>query len=503
VARKAETYREKRSFDATPEPEPAVDGNVDPTKAVPGESFLIHQHHARRLHFDLRLEMFNGDVPVLVSWAIPNNLPLHKDKRHLAVHVEDHPFEYRSFSGTIPEGQYGAGEMRMFDHGTYSVLEQEKAKLTIRLEGERMRGVWHLVQTSRNEDGPDEWLAFLRKNERPEPEPLPPLEPMMATLVRDPFDKDGWIFEPKWDGVRALATCGVEETMLLSRNKNDMTHTYPEMAKLHERIVAIDAVIDGEIVAMEGGRPSFEKLQSRINLQNPRDIERAMTKIPVSFIAFDLLYVDGRSLIEEPIEKRKEILEEILVVSDKIQVSPYMEHDGVSLFEAAKARNLEGIVAKKLGCPYRPGRRGREWLKVKTIHDADVVVGGWTKGEGSRSSTFGALLVGAYESNGDLRFIGSVGTGFSDKTLRELLPQLNELTTDECPFAIDPRKMPSGSFGKPVRDPRWVKPELVGVVEFRELTASGRLRAPSFKGLRNDKDPDVCLFEDLAPKPVA
>ncbi|MEA2447371.1 MAG: bifunctional non-ous end joining protein LigD, partial [Actinomycetota bacterium] len=496
MARKSETYREKRSFDITPEPEPAVDGNVDPTKARAGKSFLIHQHHARRLHFDLRLEMFNGDVPVLVSWAIPNNLPLHKDRRHLAVHVEDHPFEYGSFSGTIPAGQYGAGEVRIFDHGTYEVLEQETAKLTIRLLGERMKGVWHLVQTSRNEDGPDEWLAMLRKDERPEPEALPPLAPMMATLVRDPFDKDGWIFEPKWDGVRTLATCGIEETLLLSRNAKDMTATYPEMARLHERIVAIDAVVDGEIVAMEGGRPSFEKLQSRINLQNPRDIERAMTKIPITFIAFDVLYVDGRSLINEPIETRKEILEEIVVVSDRVQVSPYIERDGVSLFEAAEARNLEGIVAKKLGCPYRPGRRGREWLKVKAIQDADVVVGGWTKGEGSRSTTFGALLVGAYEADGSLRFIGSVGTGFTEKTLGELLPQLQELTTDGCPFAVDPRKMPSGSFGKPVRDPRWVRPELVAVVEFRELTSAGRLRAPSFKGLRTDKDPDACLFED-------
>ena len=501
MARKAD-YRQKRSFDRTPEPEPAVEGNVDPGRARSGDSFVIHQHHARRLHFDLRLEMFNGDVPVLVSWAVPNNLPLRKDKRHLAVHVEDHPFEYGGFSGTIPSGEYGAGEVRIYDHGSYELLEQEPGKLTIRLLGERLTGVWHLVQTSKSEDGQDQWLAMLRSDDRPAPDPLPAMEPMMATLVRDPFDRPGWIFEPKWDGVRTLATCGYEETLLLSRNHNDMTATYPELGRLHERIVAIDAVVDGEIVAMEGGRPSFEKLQSRINLQNPRDIERAMKKIPVSFIAFDILYLDGRSLLKEPIERRKAILDEIVVTADRVQVSPYIEDEGISLFEAAKTRNLEGIVAKKLGCPYRPGRRGREWLKVKAIHDADVVVGGWTRGEGSRTATFGALLVGAYEGD-ELRFLGSIGTGFSDKTLAELLPRVKELETTECPFAIDPRKMPSGSFGKPIREPRWMEPELVARIEFRELTSSGRLRAPSFKGLRADKSPEDCLFEDLAPRPAA
>ncbi len=501
MPRKAKTtYREKRSFDATPEPQPAVEGNVDPGIARPGKSFVIHQHHARRLHFDLRLEMFNGEVPVLVSWAVPRNLPLSKGKPHLAVHVEDHPFEYGSFSGTIPAGQYGAGEVRIFDHGTYDVTEQELGKLSFRLDGERLTGEWHLFRTARGEE--KDWLVRLRSDLRPPPEPLPPLQPMMATLIHEAFDRDGWIFEPKWDGVRTLGVCAPEETVLFSRRQNDVTATYPELARLHDRLVAIDAVIDGEIVAMEQGRPSFEKLQSRINLQNARDIERAMKLIPVSFIAFDVLYLDGRSLLKEPIEGRKEILEEIVVTSDLVQVSPYIEAEGTSLFEAARARDLEGIVAKKLGSPYRPGRRGREWLKVKTVHDSDVVVGGWTKGEGSRSSTFGALLVGAYE-DGELRFLGSVGTGFTDKTLAQLLPQLKELESDDCPFVQDPRKLGPGAFGKPIRAPRWIRPELVARIEFRELTASGRLRAPSFKGLSPDKPPEECLFEDLAPKPGA
>jgi bifunctional non-homologous end joining protein LigD len=194
----------------------------------------------------------------------------------------------------------------------------------------------------------------------------------------------------------------------LSRNQNDITASYPEFEKLHDRLVCNDAIVDGEIVAMEAGRPSFERLQSRINLQNERDIKRMMNEIPATFIAFDLLYLDGRSLLKEPIERRKELLEELVVIHERVQVSPYTECDGINLFETARRMQLEGIVGKKLGCGYKPGKRVREWVKVKTIYDADVVIGGWTPGEGSRSSTFGALLAGAYE-HGELRFVGSVG----------------------------------------------------------------------------------------------
>ena len=493
---KTKDYAHKRSFDETPEPPPQVAGDVDPGKAPPGETFVIHQHHATRLHYDLRLEMMNGETPVLVSWAVPKNLPIKPGRPHLAVHVEDHPFDYGSFSGTIPKGNYGAGEVRIFDNGTYEVLEQEPGKVTFRLRGKRLQGVWHLFQTSKGKE--KDWLVRLRSWEGPEPDPLPNLKPMMATLVQDAFDDENWIFEPKWDGVRALAICQRDATALLSRNQNDITATYPEFAKLHDRLVCNDAIVDGEIVAMQAGRPSFERLQSRINLQNERDIERISQEIPATFIAFDLLYMDGKSLVNEPVERRKELLDDLVVTTDHVQVSPYTECDGINLFETAKAMNLEGIVGKKLGYPYKPGKRVREWVKVKTIYEADVVVGGWTPGEGSRSSTFGALLVGAYE-DGELRFTGSVGTGFSEKRLAKVLPQLQALQTDECPFVVDPRKTGGSRFGKPIKNPRWAKPVLVAVVEFRELTSVGKLRAPSFKGLRTDKDPEDCLFEDLAP----
>ena len=488
------TYRQKRAFDKTPEPPPAVEGDVDPTTAPPGKTFVIHQHHARRLHFDLRLEMMNGDTPVLVSWAVPKNLPLKPGKPHLAVHVEDHPFEYGSFSGTIPAGQYGAGEVRIFDAGTYEVLEREPGKVTFKLEGDRLKGVWHLFQTAKGE--PKDWLVRIRENLRPPKETPPDLTPMLATLGTEAFDRHGWIFEPKWDGVRAFAICE-DGTVLISRNRNDISNTYPELAKLHERLVAIDAILDGEIVTLQNGRPSFERLQSRINLQNARDIARAAQSTPVLFMAFDLLYLDGSSLTDAPLEERKELLQELVVPDACIQVSPFIPEEGKALYDAACDQRLEGIVAKKLGGPYRPGRRVKDWIKIKTTFTADVVIGGWSKGEGSRSSSFGSLIVGAYVGD-ELHYVGSVGTGFSEKVLDEVLAKLDELRTDECPFAEDPRKLSrENRYSKVIRDPQWVRPEIVAKVEFRELTSANRLRAPSFKGLRADKTAKECTLEEL------
>lgn len=489
-------YRAKRAFDKTPEPGPEVEGNVDPGAAPAGETFVIHQHHATRLHFDLRLEMMNGSTPVLVSWAVPKNLPLKKGERHLAVHVEDHPFEYGSFSGTIPAGNYGAGEVRIFDSGTYEVLEQEPGKLTFRLQGERIPGVWHMVKIG--DEDKDDWLVFLRELERAEPEPLSVVRPMMATLVEEPFDDGGWLFEPKWDGIRATATC-VDETVLVSRNLNDVTAAYPELHKVHQQLVALEAVVDGEIVALSEGRPSFERLQSRMNLQNPHEIKQMAKKIPVTYVAFDLLYLDGRSLMDRPLEERKELLESTVISTEYLQVSTVVPGTGITLFEIAKERGLEGIVAKQLGSRYQQGRRSKQWLKIKTTEIADVVIGGWSPGQGGRSNSFGALLVGAYE-DGELRFIGSVGTGFDDRALAGFVDALKELASDDNPFDSDPRS-DRARWGKPIADPRWVEPLLVARVEYRELTSAGRLRAPSFKGIRTDKDPEDCLFSDLLAVP--
>ncbi|MDQ4024983.1 MAG: non-homologous end-joining DNA ligase, partial [Actinomycetota bacterium] len=368
-----------------------------------------------------------------------------------------------------------------------------------RLHGTRLRGVWHMALTDKTEAKKD-WLAFLSKDERPEPEPPPELTPMLATLVEDPFDSDDWIFELKWDGVRALGVCS-DTTALISRNRNDVTVCYPELHNLHTRLVCLDAIVDGEIVAMSGGRPSFEKLQSRINLQNPRDIERAAKTTPVTYVIYDLLYLDGKTLMDLPLHERKELLDALVVPSEKVQVSHCTSGEGIALFEFARANRIEGIVAKKSTSVYRPARRSRDWQKIKTLWDADVVVGGWSKGEGNRSSTFGSLLVGAYADEG-LCFLGSVGTGFSDKTLDEVIPLLRERASSSCPFAEDPSGMRGGRWGKVLKDPQWIEPSLVARVEFRELTSGNKLRAASFKGLRFDKDAEDCRLEDLVPQGV-
>ncbi|HEX2235460.1 MAG TPA: non-homologous end-joining DNA ligase [Actinomycetota bacterium] len=492
-----DTYSDKRSFDRTPEPAGTPRADVDPGVAPPGRRFVIHQHHARRLHFDLRLEMMNGDLPVLASWAIPKNLPAERGTPHLAVHVEDHPIDYGSFSGTIPAGNYGAGEVRIFDSGSYEVLEQEPGKLSFRLHGRRLKGVWHLARTRSGDGRNEEWLAFLKQDEREPFEPVPELKPMLATAHPEAFDSDDFLFEPKWDGVRALAVC-TEETVLVSRTERNITEAYPELSQLHERLVSTGAVLDGEIVALEGGRPSFERLQSRINLRNARDVERAARAAPVTYIAFDLIYLDGRSLTERPLEERKTLLEEVVVASERVRVSsPCIESEGTALLQAVEQWGLEGIVAKRKGCPYRPGRRTRDWLKIKVVHEADVVVGGWSPGEGARASSFGALLVGAYDGDG-LRFVGAVGTGFSQAMLDDLLPRLQEHRVQECPFSDDLAQLRLGRFGgRGLRDARWVRPELVARVEFRELTSAPRLRAPSFKGLRDDKEARDCRLSDL------
>lgn len=487
-------YAEKRSFDRTPEPAPSFRGNVDPTTARQGKNFVIHQHHATRLHFDLRLEMFNGKTPVLVSWAVPKNLPRKKGVRSLAIHVEDHPFEYGTFTGTIPDGNYGAGEVRIFDSGDYEMLDREPAKLTFRLRGKRLRASYHLVHTKAQGKG-DQWLVLLKDWEGPAPENPPEPGPMLATLVPEPFDNEGWAFEPKWDGIRAIAVCD-GSTRLISRNSKDISVAYPELSGIHERLVSIDAMVDGEIVAMSEGHPSFELLQQRMHVREPKEIEKLSKRIPVTYVAFDLLYLDGKTLVNEPFQRRRELLEEAVVASDHLQLSPSINGDGIALFEAAKARNLEGIVAKKLNSKYEVGRRSRTWVKIKTVFDADVVVAGWTSGQRRRAGSIGALILGAYD--GDvLRYIGAVGTGFDAGSLAVVEEALAPLGRKEPPF----EKQELAPAEREVRKAHWVKPELVVAVEFRQLTSAGKLRAPSFKGIREDKSPEECRFEDLSPPP--
>lgn len=488
-------YDQKREFETTPEP-PAehVSSEVDPLTAPAGDRFVIQQHHATALHHDVRLEMVNeDDTPVLVSWAVPKGLPRRRGERHLAIHTEDHPMAYATFSGTIPEGEYGGGEVRIFDHGTYEMVGRSDDRITFRLDGERLAGVWHLVHTG-EKDGKDQWLALMSEDMRPPGDATPPLEPMLATLTGESFDDPDWVFEPKWDGIRAIAVCD-EATRLISRNDRDITVAYPELHRLHDHVVALDAVLDGEVVAFEDGVPSFQRLQQRMHLRDERRIEQMARQIPVVYIVFDLIYIDGNDLTDQTLDQRRRLLEEAIVPFEKLLLSPVTEGDGVVLFQAAAQQGLEGVMAKKRSSRYKPGARSRDWLKVKVVFDADVVVVGWTEGEGRRAQSLGSLVTAVYDGDA-LRYVGNVGTGFDRDSLKDALERLSELAETEPPFSSElARSRPE------LRGVHWVEPSLVARVEHRQLTSAGRLRAPSFQGFREDKTPAECTWDQLSAPP--
>jgi bifunctional non-homologous end joining protein LigD len=471
-------YERKRDFEGTPEPPPS---------AAPGQgnSFVIQKHDATRLHYDLRLER-DG---VLVSWAVPRGLPLRPGDKRLAVRTEDHPLEYGGFEGWIPKGHYGAGEVKIFDNGTYESDEWKDDKVTFRLHGSRHRGEYHLVKTR------TDWLVFLSKDSGREQPPDPPeFTPMLADPGHEPFDDPGWRFEPKLDGIRTLAYVGTEGTRLVSRRGRDQTELYPELANMARFVNALQAVVDGEIVAAdEDGRPSFERLQQRMNLASPRDIERARSKVPVMLFLFDLLWLDGRDLTGEPLEERRHRLEEIVTVTGPVGLTATVDGAGTSLFDNVKQLGFEGVVAKRLGSPYLSGRRTKDWRKIKALNIQDCVILGWTPGTGSRNSTFGALLVGAYRE-GELIWIGQVGTGFTDGMLSDLQAKLDALKAKSP--AVDDTGL------KAIKGARWVKPELVCAVEYLQMTKVGKLRAPSFKGLRPDKAAADCILEPPVTEPA-
>jgi bifunctional non-homologous end joining protein LigD len=466
-------YLRRRDLVVTPEPGPRV-----ATKPR-GDSFVIQKHRATRLHYDTRLER-DG---VLVSWAVPRGLPVKKGEKHLAVQTEDHPLEYGSFEGLIPEGHYGAGPVRIFDAGTYEALEWTDKKVTFRLHGDRYQGAeFHMVKTA------TDWLVFLA---RPEviPQGVVPrgvFHPMMAEGGYQPFDHPDWSFEPKLDGVRTLIEVDMESTRLVSRNGRDQTAQYPELATVHEYVTQFSAVLDGEIVAMDEGRPSFERLQQRINLQAPSDIEKARRKIPVEVYVFDVLWLDGEDLTRRPLEERRSILDPLIVPGHRVLKTLHVDGEGIPLAQAARAQGFEGVVAKKLGTIYRPGRRSSDWRKIKLLNRQDCVILGWTPGQGGRSNSFGAILVGAYE-DGELLWIGQVGTGFTDRMLADLMSRLEPLQRKGPPIDDPELKKSKGA--------RFVEPELCCEVEFLEITSQNKLRAPSYKGLRPDKSPDECILE--------
>jgi bifunctional non-homologous end joining protein LigD len=551
-------YRRKRDFAKTPEPAPGpvTVASASPASASPAgdglpvrRRFVVQRHRATRLHYDVRLEI-DG---VLVSWAVPKGPTLDADARRMAVHVEDHPVEYFDFEGVIPPRQYGAGDVIVWDWGTWEPEAEtpdpaagiENGELKFRAYGEKLRGRFTIVRTSRRpgsaprtafeDDDGEQWLLIHKRDEhavagwdaedhpqsvlsgRTNDEvrasapalwvseaptataridlsaardmPMPRyLEPMKATLATRPFRDEDWLFEIKWDGYRVEAVVDDGSVRLYTRNGNDAGAYFGRLLDPPTWIAARQAIVDGEVVALdERGRPDFPLLQERISAG------RAGSPAPLVYQAFDLLYLDGRSLVDVPLEDRKKLLELVLRPTQRVQYAKHIEAEGIAFFEAAKVQELEGVVAKQRRSRYEPGRRSPAWLKVKARPEQEVVVGGWTPGEAS-AKDLGALVLGVYEDD-RLRFVGKVGSGFTARIRADLLARLVPLETAAPPFDPVPPPDYRGRWGGDLAGVRWARPELVVRVELGGWSRDGNVRQASYKGIEPRRDPREVVRE--------
>ena len=469
AADKLTTYRSMRDASKTPEPVPK-----EIPKTGNNDKFVIQEHHARRLHYDLRLER-DG---VLVSFAVPKNLPDSTSVNHLAVHTEDHPMEYLTFHGTIPKGEYGAGSMTVWDTGTY---EAEKFRVTddpddthgeiiMTLHGSRINGRYALIQT----EGKN-WLAHRMKDQKnPQPQDFAPMLATEGSVAK--LKATQWAFEGKWDGYRLLVDVNRGRLQLRSRRGRDVTGEYPQLKALAADLADHHVILDGEAVALdESGVPSFGEMQNRARSTR------------VEFWAFDILWLDGRSLLRAKYSDRRKILEALAAGGGLIVPDLLPGDDGPAAMEHVRKKGFEGVVAKKRDSTYQPGRRSASWIKDKIWNTQEVVIGGWRQGEGGRSSGIGALMLGVPGPDG-LQFAGRVGTGFTEKELTKLKKMLAPLHTDESPFDQPLPKLDA-------RGVTFVRPELVGEVRYSERTSDNRLRQPSWRGLRPDKTPDEVRWE--------
>jgi len=491
-------YRDKRDFDKTPEPTSSGAGakKRNPAKRAPTKPtaprFVVHEHNATRLHWDLRLER-DG---VLASWAVPKGLPQAPKENHLAVWTEDHPLEYVDFHGEIPKGQYGAGTMKIWDHGTYEVLKWEPRKIEVALHGERVDARYALFpipSAPAEGERPKEWM--IHRMDPPADaarEPMPDhVKPMLARPGSLPPRDDGWAYEIKWDGVRAIAYSTPGELRLESRNLKEITGSYPELGRLNRALSSHAAILDGEIVAFdEQGRPSFAALQRRMHVGPPTQAKRLAKDSPVTYMIFDLLWLDGHSLMGLTYEQRHELLDALSLSGESWQTPGRLEGRGRDVLKATAEQQLEGIVAKRLDAPYEPGARSSAWTKIKNVGRQELVIGGWLGGEGRRERRIGALLLGVYDPDGAFRYAGRVGTGFSDAELDRLGELLGPLKREDSPFTAGQR---------PPRGAIFARPELVAEIEFTEWTSAGVLRHPSYKGLREDKAAREVVREDTDP----
>ncbi|PYU69943.1 MAG: DNA ligase D [Acidobacteria bacterium] len=527
---KLEEYRRKRRFDRTPEPSGK---DARPTSE---NTFVVQKHAARRLHYDFRLAI-NG---TLKSWAVPKGPSLSSGDKRLAVQTEDHPLEYGGFEGKIPEGSYGAGTVMVWDRGTFHVegnldamKQLERGEIKFNLNGEKLRDSFVLVKLKHSEKG-NEWLMIKHEDAAEDStwnieehdgsvltgrtleeiaQELPPkrratpihaaelqgarksampsrVEPMLATLIDRPFSDPNWLFEIKWDGVRALTRIENGALTLRSRTGSDIGKRYPELASLPDALGARQVILDGEIVALDArGHSDFERLQERMHVRAPS--ENLLSQIPVVYFAFDLLYCDGYDLRETPLLDRKQLLHRLLRTSERFRYSDHQSEHGKELFALAEKNGLEGIVAKRADSTY-VSDRSPYWVKLKITKTVDAVVGGWTESR-TFALPFGSLLLGLYQGK-KLRFIGHVGSGFDAKKLKELSSKLKELAAPACPFDTVPETN---------ERPSWVSPVLAARVKFSGWTQENSLRHPVFLALRKDARPMDCQWEnEVAPSPA-
>ena len=455
-------YARKRSFDKTPEPAPAPDAGT-------GDSFVIHRHHASRLHYDVRLEQ-NG---ALKSFAVPKGVPPRPGIKRMAVNTEDHPLRYLEFEGVIPKGQYGAGNMWVFARGRYEVTKEKKEGFYFRTTSRELNAEYRMIHTKEKD-----WL--MERVDQPQVDWLrDPIEPMLAQIREEPFDSDDYLFEIKWDGIRAMIALDEGEITIRSRSQRIVTKHYPELLKPAEAFRATSALFDGEIVCLDdGGRPIFENSVRRLQQSSEGAIARVAAKHPAVCYLFDCLYLDGRPITSEPLWRRREWLADSVRKNDVYRVSEVV-NEGVLLFGAASEMGLEGIVAKERNSVYTPGRRTDSWLKIKSHRTTEGVILGYTRGEGDRAQYFGAVQLGKYDGE-TLRYIGKAGGGFDQRTLREVHTSLKK-------FKPVPRYIKE----KPLDDAQttWITPELVCEVRYSSLTKDAILREPVFLRMRPDLKP--------------
>ncbi len=543
-----EEYRRKRDFARTPEPAPAAVPGGAPG-ASRGGRYVVQRHRATRLHYDFRLEV-DG---VLVSWAVPRGPTLDPGQRRMAVHVEDHPIEYFDFEGVIPAKQYGAGDVIVWDWGTWegeaptldAVAAVAAGELKFRLDGQRLKGRFTIVRTSgrrRRGDDPaarafeddagEQWLLIHKRDEHavlgwdaedhpqsvktgrtndevkaardalwngqaPAPAagidltgavtaPMPSsIEPMLATLAAKPFSDPDWLFEIKWDGFRVQAVLADRAVRLWTRNLKDGATYFPRLLTPPTWIEASQAIVDGEVVALDAaGRPDFGLLQERLGDASAPGLV---------FQAFDLLYLDGRSLLNVPLEDRKRLLQSVLRPHPRVRFATHVIGEGSAFYEAAEAQGLEGIIAKLRRSRYEPGRRSAAWLKLKIRPEQELVVGGWTPGEGN-ARDLGAVVVGVYE-DGRLRFAGKVGSGFDGRTRRLMRERLATLEADVVPFDPPPPRDYRGRWGGDLRDVHWVRPEIVIRASLGGWSRDEMVRQAAFKGFEEGRDPSTVTRE--------